>query len=74
MDKILFRKIEKVEYEILEDLLYELIYQEDQNNLIPREIVNSPEVRLYIDKFGERRDDCCLVAEINRKIAGAGFG
>lgn len=63
MDKVEIKKLETAEYEILEDMLYESVYQHDKNNLIPREVVNIPEVRVYIDKFGEQKDDYCLVGK-----------
>jgi ribosomal protein S18 acetylase RimI-like enzyme len=42
----------------------------DETNPIPREVVNVPQVRVYIDKFGQKKDDCCLVADLNGKIIG----
>ena len=65
------RPIAKSEYHILEDMLYEAIYQPDEANLIPREVVTLPEVNVYIDNFGEKTDDYCLVATIDKRIVGA---
>lgn len=71
MEDITIRKLETFEYTLLENMLYEAVYQSDENNLIPREVVNIPAVRVYIDKFGEQEDDYCLVADLNGKIVGA---
>lgn len=71
MDKVEIRKLEIAEFGLLEDMLYEAIFQSDENNLIPREVVNAPEVRVYIDNFGRQKDDYCLVADFNGKIVGA---
>ncbi len=64
------REIKPSEIKILEDFLYEAIFQRDEENLLPRDIINKPEVRVYIEGFG-KPDDLCLVAEIDGTIAGA---
>jgi len=71
MNKVRIRKLEIAEYGLLEDMLYEAVYRHDKNILVPREVVNIPEVRVYIDKFGEQKDDYCLVADLDGKIIGA---
>ncbi len=65
------RTLTPAEYPILEDMLYEAIYQPDENNLIPRDVINIPEVRVYIENFGEQKDDYCLVGDMDGKIVGA---
>ena len=67
----IIREIEAKELDILEDMLYESIYQPAQTELISRDIINIPKVRVYIDGFGQKKDDYCLVAEVNSKIIGA---
>ncbi|MDR2918573.1 MAG: GNAT family N-acetyltransferase [Tannerella sp.] len=52
-------------------MLYEAIYQPDENNLIPRSVLKIPEVEAYIKDFGYRKDDYCLVAELDNMIIGA---
>jgi len=71
MDKILIREIRENEIERLEDMLYEAVYQPDNQNPIPRSVLNVPEVYAYVKDFGKREDDYCLVAESNDKIVGA---
>ena len=72
MDKgITIRAIKPEEIGRMEDLLYGAIYQPDENNPIPRSILDIPEVNAYIKDFGEKEDDYCLVAETDGKIVGA---
>jgi hypothetical protein len=72
--EIKIREITTSELPVLEDLLYEAVYQADETNPIPREVVNIPQVRVYIDKFGQKKDDCCLVADLDGEIVGWRMG
>ena len=65
------RQLSEKEYPILEDMLYEAIYQPDENNLAPRNVIEIPEVNAYIKDFGSRKDDYCLVADVGGVIVGA---
>ena len=61
-NNITIREIKKSELGILEDVLYEAICQPDKNNLIPRSVLNIPEVNAYIGNFGKKNDDAsCIV-------------
>lgn len=71
MDDIQIREIRDDEIGTLEDMLYEAIYQPDENNPIPRSVLQVPEVNAYIKDFGSRKDDCCFVADADGKIIGA---
>lgn len=64
------RKIKSSEIYLLEDFLYEAIFQRDEENLVPKDIINKPELRVFIDGFG-KADDYCLVADIDGKVVGA---
>jgi ribosomal protein S18 acetylase RimI-like enzyme len=70
-NEIVIRKIKAKEVNILEDLLYESIYQPDETNLISRDVINVPKVRAYVDNFGQKKDDYCLVADLDGQIIGA---
>ena len=35
------------------------------------EIINQPELQLYVDRFGTRKGDVCFVAESDGLIVGA---
>lgn len=69
--EIIIRKIKEKEVKILEYMLYQSIYQPDETNPISREVINIPKVRIYIDDFGQKKDDYCLVADLNGQIIGA---
>lgn len=66
----LIREIDHNEYEILEDFLYEAIFIPEGMEMPPKEIINQPELKLYVADYG-RKDDNALVAEIDGKIVGA---
>lgn len=68
--KYRIREIEKNEYPLLEDFLYEAIFVPEGVCPPPRSIIERPELQVYISDFG-RTDDACLVAEINEKVVGA---
>jgi ribosomal protein S18 acetylase RimI-like enzyme len=64
------RKIKSNELHQLENFLYEAIFQRDAEKLLPKDIINEPELKVYIEGFG-KPDDYCLVAELDGKIVGA---
>lgn len=65
------RSICEDEYSLLEDFLYEAIYVPEGLPAPPKEIINRPELQLYITDFGKKEDDIGLVAEVDEKVAGA---
>ena len=65
------RKMTVPEYPLLSDLLYEAIFIPDGIKPPLRDIIASPELQIYIERFGTSKDDFALVAEIERKIVGA---
>lgn len=66
----LIRPIKNEEIGIMEDFLYEAIFQKDKKHPLPRNIVNEPALKKYIQDFG-KETDVCLVAEYDNKIIGA---
>lgn len=67
----IIREMKPQEYEILNDFLYEAIFQPDENNLAPRTIIEKPELQVYVKDFGRKKDDHCLCAVVSEKIVGA---
>lgn len=65
------RKIRESEYDLLADFLYEAIYISEEVEAPPREIIDQPELQVYISDFGNHKGDFCLVAEVDNKIVGA---
>lgn len=65
------REMRTDEYPLLDDFLYQAIYQPDTTNLAPKSIINKPELQVYIKDFGKQKDDYCFCAEANNRIVGA---
>lgn len=65
------REMLPFEYHLLEDFLYEAIFKKDESIVVPRDIINKPELQVYIEDFGQRKDDYCFVAEYDGKVLGA---
>lgn len=64
------RQLKLSEYPLLEDFGYEAIFQRDENNLLPRSVMEQPELKVFIENFG-KADDHCLVAEVDGIVVGA---
>ena len=65
------REIRKDEYSLLDHFLYEAIFVPEGEEPPPVSIIWKPELQVYVDHFGEWKDDRGLVAEADGKIAGA---
>ena len=65
------RELKQTEGKVLDTFLYEAIFIPEGAEAPPRDIINRPELRLYVDDFGKREDDRCLVAEAEHAIVGA---
>ena len=65
------REMKKEEYSLLEEFLYQAIFQSDENNLLPKEIIKNPMLQIYIKDFGTKKSDYCLCAEKDENIIGA---
>lgn len=64
------REIRQNEYNVLENFLYEAIFIPEGVELPPKNIINAPELQVYIKDFG-KKDDNALLAECDGKIVGA---
>lgn len=65
------RNLRHDEIGLLKDFLYEAIYVPEGVKPPASEILELPELKLYIEGFGTRRGDNCLVADFGGKAAGA---
>ena len=70
MDFII-RKIEQEEIKILDTFLYEAIFIPEDVKKPPINIINQPDLQVYVKEFGTKAGDICFVAEIDGKIVGA---
>lgn len=68
--EIHIRPMRAEEYPLLEDFLYDAIYQPEGSERQPREIITQPELAVYIRDFG-KEDDACLIAEAKGCVLGA---
>lgn len=59
------------EYTFLDDFLYEAIFIPEGVEAPPRDIINTPELQVYVQDFGTQEGDICFVAEVGGKIVGA---
>lgn len=67
------RELNETETNVLEDFLYEAIFIPEGVEKPSRDIINEPELQIYIKDFGTKRGDFCLVAEVENKIVGAAW-
>ncbi len=68
---MIIRPINKNEIMLLTDFVYEAIFQRDTDKLAPRTIIQDSSIWIYVDEFGTKKDDYCLVAEVDDKVVGA---
>ena len=67
------REMTVMEYPLLNEFLYEAIFIPDGIKPPPKNIITSPELQIYVDRFGASKADFALVAEVEQKIVGAGY-
>ncbi|WP_346665685.1 GNAT family N-acetyltransferase [uncultured Mailhella sp.] len=67
------RPMNAEEYPLLEDFLCEAVFQMPGNKPAPKNIIEAPELRVYIQDLGRRRDDFCLCAESEGRVIGAAW-
>ena len=73
MDSVVIRPLRAEETPLLEDFLYEAIWQPDPGRRVSREVLHAPELRIYVEGFGSRETDCGLVAETDGRVVGAAW-
>ena len=65
------RELVREDYGLLKDFLYEAIFVPEGMPAPPRSSVEKPELRVYLEDFGNRKGDMGLIAEVWGKAAGA---
>ena len=71
MTNYTIRPLKNNELSLLEDFLYYAIFVPKGVEAPPREIINLPELQVYIRDFGMQPHDHCLVAEHGGVVVGA---
>lgn len=69
--KYTIRPLREEETHLLRDFLYEAIYIPEGVEPPTKEVIDIPELKIYIEDFGKDKDDYCLVAETDHKVIGA---
>ena len=67
----IIRKLRQEEVKILDTFLHEAIFIPEGVEAPPMEIINQPELQVYVDGFGTKAGDICFVAETDGVIVGA---
>lgn len=70
MDYII-RELKKEEINVLDTFLYEAIFIPEGVEAPSKEIIEQPELQVYITDFGKKKGDICFVAESDNQIVGA---
>ncbi|MDR1564511.1 MAG: GNAT family N-acetyltransferase [Oscillospiraceae bacterium] len=70
--KLTIRTIKKTEYAILSEFLYHAIFLPPEAEPLSREVLDKPEISIYIDGFGGKKD-CGVVAIQDGKPVGAAW-
>lgn len=70
LEGLVIRPLLSQEHSILREFLHLAIFLEDGDSDLPMKIIDEPSLIKYIKEFG-KKDDICLVAEVNSKIIGA---
>ena len=67
------REMEKDEYPLLKNFLYEAIYIPEGEKIPDKSIVNLSELQIYYKDFGSFKDDNALAADVKDKDIGAAW-
>ena len=51
------REMQEQEYPLLDNFLYEAIFIPEGTDPLPKTIITSPELQVYVERFGELEDD-----------------
>lgn len=57
IDDLVIRPIREKEYQVLDDFLYEAIFVPAGVEKPPKDIINKPELQVYVKNFGKSKDD-----------------
>ena len=65
------RDMKEEEYPLLDEFLYQAIFIPEGVQPPDRDIIEQPELRVYVQNFGQQSADSCLVADVGGKPVGA---
>jgi RimJ/RimL family protein N-acetyltransferase len=61
------------DFPLLEKLLYEAIFQPEDSEPLPYDIIKKPEIYNYIKDFGKKKGDFCIFAQLYGQTVGAAW-
>ena len=67
----LIRELKQDENKVLDTFLYEAIFIPEGVSAPLQDIINQPDLQVYVKDFGKNKGDLCLVAQVGDKIVGA---
>ena len=67
----LIRELKQDENKVLDTFLYEAIFIPEAVSAPSKDIINQPDLQVYVKDFGKNKGDLCLVAQVGDKIVGA---
>lgn len=67
----IIREMRQNELPLLNNFLYEAIFVPEGEKAPRKSIIEQPELKVYVNNFGNGKDDICLVAEVDEKVIGA---
>ena len=67
----LIRELKQDENKVLDTFLYEAIFIPEGVSAPSKDIINQPDLQVYVKDFGKNKGDLCLVAQVGDKIVGA---
>ena len=67
----LIRELKQDENKVLDTFLYQAIFIPEGVSAPLQDIINQPDLQVYVKDFGENRGDLCLVAQVADEIVGA---
>ena len=60
----LIRELKQDENKVLDTFLYEAIFIPEGVSAPPKDIINQPDLQVYVKDFGKNKGDLCLVAQV----------
>ena len=58
---------------VLDTFLYEAIFIPEGVSAPLKDIINQPELQVYVKDFGENKGDLCMIAQVEDEIVGAAW-
>lgn len=65
------REVRQNEINLLATFLYETIFIPEGVQAPSKDIIEYPDLQIYVADFGKKKDDVCYVAEVDGRVVGA---